>query len=45
MVISGERDHPVPRSISDAAIHRPSTTVGLEVAQSSLAFVGRYAER
>jgi non-heme chloroperoxidase len=65
LVISGERDHTVPRSISDAAykqqLKNPGTTEfaeipgrghsltiddgWLEVAQTSLAFVERYAER
>jgi non-heme chloroperoxidase len=65
LIISGEKDHTVPRSISDAAykqqLKNPGTTEfaeipgrghsltiddgWLEVAQTSLAFVERYAER
>src|SRR4051812_31667605 len=65
MIISGDRDHTVPRSISDAAykqqLKNPGTTEfaevpgrghsltidhgWLEVAQTSLAFVERFAER
>ena len=65
MIISGEKDHTVPRAISDAAykqqLKNPGTTEfaeipgrghsltidhgWLEVAQTSLAFVERFAER
>ena len=65
LIISGEKDHTVPRSISDAAYKQQQKNKGttefaeipgrghaltidsgwLEVAQTSLAFVERYAER
>jgi non-heme chloroperoxidase len=65
LIVSGEKDHTVPRSISDAAykqqLKNPGTTEfaeipdrghslridhgWLEVAQTSLAFVERFAER
>jgi pimeloyl-ACP methyl ester carboxylesterase len=65
LIISGEKDHTVPRSISDAAYKLQQKNKGvtefaeipgrghsltidggwLEVAQTSLAFVERYAER
>jgi pimeloyl-ACP methyl ester carboxylesterase len=65
LVVSGEKDHTVPRSISDAAykqqLKNPGTTEfaeipgrghsltidngWLEVAQTSLAFIERFAER
>jgi pimeloyl-ACP methyl ester carboxylesterase len=65
LIISGEKDHTVPRSISDAAFKQQQKNKGttefaeipgrghaltidsgwLEVAQTSLAFVERFAER
>jgi non-heme chloroperoxidase len=65
LIVSGEKDHTVPRSISDAAykqqLKNPGTTEfaeipgrghsltidngWLEVAQTSLAFIERFAER
>jgi non-heme chloroperoxidase len=65
LIISGEKDHTVPRAISDAAYKRQLKNSGVtefvelpnrghsltidsgwpEVAQTSLAFVERYAER
>jgi non-heme chloroperoxidase len=65
LIISGEKDHTVPRSISDAAYKQQQKNKGttefaeipgrghaltidsgwLEVAQTSLAFVERFAER
>jgi non-heme chloroperoxidase len=65
LIVSGEKDHTVPRSISDAAYKQQLKNPGitefaeipgrghsltiddgwLEVAQTSLAFVERYAER
>jgi len=65
LVISGDKDHTVPRSISDAAFKQQQKNKGitefaeipgrghaltidsgwLEVAQTSLAFIERYAER